>query len=101
MYGGCIRSRGALGCKGFDRRSNIFSARLEEVERDEDMERSELLTIIEQARQSGQISLDLSGRRIEELPESIGELTNLTSLNSPDSFLEATAERGFQASNLR
>jgi len=64
------------------------------------MERSELLTIIEQARQSGQISLDLSGRRIEELPESIGELTNLTSLNLENNRLTVLSESIRQLTNL-
>jgi internalin A len=42
------------------------------------MDRSELLEIIEEAKQSGQKTLDLSSKQITELPEELGELTNLT-----------------------
>lgn len=100
MSGGCIRSLGALGCRGFDRRSNIFSARLEKVERDEDMERSELLAIIEEAKRSGQISLNLSLRQIEELPESIGELTSLTFLSLGNNRLTVLPESIGELTNL-
>ena len=65
------------------------------------MERSELLTIIEQARQSGQTSLDLSGRSIEELPELIGQLTNLTSLNLENNKLTNLPESIGQLINLK
>ena len=41
------------------------------------MEQS-VLAIIEAAKQSGQKELGLSGKCIEELPESIGQLTSLT-----------------------
>ena len=64
------------------------------------MERSELLAVIEQARQSGQISLDLSGRSIEELPESIGELTSLTSLNLGSNRLTVLPESIGKLMNL-
>ena len=65
------------------------------------MERSELLVIIEQARQNGQTSLNLSGRSIEELPESIGQLTNLTSLNLENNKLTNLPESIGQLINLK
>ena len=64
------------------------------------MERSELLTVIEQARQSGQTSLDLSFKWIKELPESIGELTNLTSLNLGSNRLTVLPESMGELINL-
>ncbi|OUC13078.1 MAG: GTPase [Alkalinema sp. CACIAM 70d] len=44
------------------------------------MTREELLSVIEEVKRSGQTILNLSGRGIKELPEEIGQLTNLTSL---------------------
>jgi Leucine-rich repeat (LRR) protein len=44
------------------------------------MDRKELLAIIEEAKESRQTSLYLLSSQITELPEEIGELTNLTSL---------------------
>ena len=64
------------------------------------MERSELLVIIEKARQSGQTSLDLSCKLIEELPESIGQLTNLTSLNLGGNSLTVLPESIGELTNL-
>jgi internalin A len=53
------------------------------------MDRWRLLAVIEEAKRSGQTSLDLSRERIEELPEEIGQLTNLTSLNLHDALLKS------------
>jgi internalin A len=64
------------------------------------MTRSELLMVIEKARQSGQISLDLSWEQITELPEEIGQLTNLTSLNLGDNQLTLLPESIVQLTNL-
>jgi internalin A len=45
------------------------------------MTREELLEVIERAKLGGKTKLDLSGKKIKELPSEIGQLTNLTSLN--------------------
>jgi internalin A len=71
------------------------------------MDRSEVLVVIEKARQSGQTRLDFSDRWIEELPESIGQLTKLTSLNLnnnrmtalPDSIGQLTCLTSLDLSN--
>ena len=64
------------------------------------MDRSELLAIIEKAKQSNQTSLDLSGKWIKELPESIGQLTHLTSLNLMGNRLTSLPESIGQLINL-
>jgi internalin A len=56
------------------------------------MDRSELLAIIEQVKWSGQTSLNLSGKGIEELPESIGQLTNLSFLDLSENRLAELPE---------
>jgi internalin A len=43
--------------------------------------REELLAVIEKAKESGLTSLSLFGKQIKELPEEIGQLTNLDSLD--------------------
>ena len=64
------------------------------------MERSELLAVIKEAKQSGQTSLDLSGRQIRELPESIGQLTNLISLDLCNNQLRALPKSIGKLTNL-
>jgi internalin A len=64
------------------------------------MDREELLAVIEAARQSGQIRLNLSLKQITELPESIGQLTSLTSLYLSDNQLTALPESIGQLTNL-
>jgi internalin A len=64
------------------------------------MDRSELLEIITKAKQSGQKKLDLSGKWIQEVPESIGQLTNLTYLNLSSNQLTALPESIGQLINL-
>ena len=64
------------------------------------MERSELLAVIEEAKQSGQTILSLLLRQIEELPESIGELTNLTSLILGHNYFRVLPESIGQLTNL-
>jgi hypothetical protein len=46
------------------------------------MNRVELLTVIEKAKQLGQKSLDWLGKQITELSEEIAQLTNLTPSSS-------------------
>jgi internalin A len=62
--------------------------------------REELLAVIEEARQSGQERLDLSGKQIADLPEEIGQLTNLTSLDLSFNHLMALPESIVQLTNL-
>ena len=64
------------------------------------MTRSELLAVIEEARRSGQTSLDLSFKRIKELPSEIGQLTNLTSLSVSNNKLTTLPESIAQLTNL-
>ncbi|PIB13801.1 hypothetical protein AMR42_08485, partial [Limnothrix sp. PR1529] len=45
------------------------------------MERAELLALLEQAKSEGWTELDLSLKRLKELPVEIVQLQNLTSLN--------------------
>jgi internalin A len=64
------------------------------------MERSELLAMIEKARLSGQKNLNLSAKQITELPEEIGQLTNLTALDLGSNQLKALPESIGQLTNL-
>ena len=64
------------------------------------MERSELLATIEKAKLSGQSYLDLSGKDIDDLPESIGQLTNLIHLNLSDNQLTSLPESIGKLNNL-
>lgn len=48
--------------------------------------------MIEEARRSGATSLDLSGMKLTELPESVGQLTQLQSLNLSGNQLTALPE---------
>jgi internalin A len=89
-----------LSGRGSDR--SFFNLLIEygEVRGEVDMERSELLAVIEQAKQSGQTKLNLSGMQIKELPESIGQLTNLTDLDLRSNQLTALPESIGQLTNL-
>jgi internalin A len=62
--------------------------------------KEELLAVIEQAKRSGQTSLNLVGEQIEELPEEIGQLTNLTFLDLRSNQLTALPESIGQLANL-
>jgi internalin A len=64
------------------------------------MEREELLAIIEEAKQRGQTRLDLSSKQITELPEEIGQLTNLTYLDLKSNQLTTLPESIAQLTNL-
>ncbi|MBD2329954.1 COR domain-containing protein [Alkalinema sp. FACHB-956] len=64
------------------------------------MIREDLLAIIEEARQSGRKSLDLSWKQIQELPDSIGQLTNLTQLNLYNNQLTELPDSIGQLTNL-
>ena len=64
------------------------------------MDRSELLAVIEKAKQSGQKSLYLSHQWIEELPPEVGQLTNLTSLDLYNNRLTTLLESIGQLTNL-
>ena len=64
------------------------------------MDRSELLAVIEKAKQSGQKSLYLWYQWIEELPPEIGQLTNLTSLKLNDNHLTTLPESIGRLTNL-
>jgi internalin A len=64
------------------------------------MTREELLEVIEAARRSGQTSLDLSGKSIEELPPEIAQLINLTSLDLRLNRLTTLPESIGQLTNL-
>jgi internalin A len=64
------------------------------------MDRSELLTVIEEAKRSGQTRLDLSSKQITELPEEIGQLINLTSLDLRSNQLTVLPESIEQLTNL-
>ena len=64
------------------------------------MDRSELLAVIEKAKQSGQKSLYLSHQWIEELPPEIGQLTHLTSLDLSANQLTTLPESIGRLTNL-
>ncbi len=64
------------------------------------MDRSNLLAVIEKAKQSGQTTLNLSSKQITEIPEEIGQLTNLTSLDLHNNQLTALPESIAQLTNL-
>ncbi len=64
------------------------------------MERSELLAVIEKANQTGQTSLNLSFQQINELPDEIGQLTNLISLSLSNNRLKALPDSIVQLTNL-
>jgi internalin A len=64
------------------------------------MTREELLAVIKKARRSRQPQLDLSSQQITELPEEIGQLTNLTSLNLNFNQLTALPESIGQLTSL-
>jgi internalin A len=64
------------------------------------MNREELLAVIEEAKQSGQTSLGLSRKQISELPEEIGQLTNLTALDLSANLLSTLPESIGQLTNL-
>jgi internalin A len=64
------------------------------------VKREKLLAVIEEARQSGETSLDLHRGRIKEIPEEIGQLFNLTSLNLLNNQLTALPESISELTNL-
>ena len=64
------------------------------------MDRSELLAVIEAARQSGQTSLTLCWKHIKELPPEIVQLINLTSLDLSGNELTTLPEAIGQLTNL-
>jgi internalin A len=93
---------GAVGWAGVGGDRGFFDFLIEygEVRGEVGMERSELLAVIEEAKQSGQTRLNLSGRQIKELPESIGQLTKLTSLALGMNELAILPESIGQLTNL-
>ena len=64
------------------------------------MTQEKLLTLIEEAKRSGQTSLDLKFQRIKELPPEIGQLTNLTSLDLSCNKLTTLPDSIAQLTNL-
>ncbi len=64
------------------------------------MDRAELLAVIDEVKQSGQTSLDLSWKQITELPEEIGQLTKLTSLSLISNRLQVLPDTIGQLTNL-
>jgi internalin A len=65
------------------------------------MDREELLAAIERAEKECWTRIGLWGQKIEELPESIGRLINLKSLNFWDNRLMVLPESIGQLTNLR
>ena len=65
------------------------------------MRKKELLKIIEQAAQSDEIILNLSGQGITELPEEIRQLSNLQTLDLRRNRLSTLSESFGELMNLQ
>ncbi len=63
-------------------------------------DRAELIEIIEKAAREGVTELDLSGKGITEIPDCIGQLTNLQTLDLGDNQIKKIPKCIGQLTNL-